>query len=101
MVVDNGHMSDDPGQHVRQPPRSSKRTAEVSIADFTMLVSVSGKPAAVRVYTDDEGEEAALYAAQVGGVVVPLPLSPPAGYVAGADGTLVPAATAENGRPLA
>jgi hypothetical protein len=44
-----------------------------------MLVRVPGKPAAVRVYTDDERDEAARYAADYGGVVVPLPLSTPSG----------------------
>lgn len=69
-------MSDDgAGLHVRQGPR--KRTGELSVADFTMLVRVPGKPAAVRVYTGDEQDEAARYAAESGGVVVPLPLSPP------------------------
>ncbi len=69
-------MSDDGGGslRVRQTPR--KGTGEGSVADFTMLVRVPGQPAAARVYTDDERDEAALYAAEVGGVVLPLPLSP-------------------------
>ena len=66
-------MSDDgSGLHVRQSPR--KRTGESQVADFTMLVRVPGQPAAVRVYTDDEQDEAARYAFEVGGAVVPLPL---------------------------
>lgn len=75
---------DDSGLHVRQTPR--KRTGELSVADFTMLVRVPGQPAAVRVYTDAEQGAAARYASEVGGVVVPLPLSPRFGY------TRVPAA---------
>lgn len=83
-------MSDDgSGLQVRQTPR--KRTGAGSVADFTMLVRVPGKPAAVRAYTDEERDEADRYAAECGGVVVPLPLSPPAGYITGADGALIPA----------
>jgi hypothetical protein len=89
-------MSDDgAGLHVRQSPR--KRTGELSVADFTMLVRVPGQPAAVRVFTDDEREEADRSAAASGGVVVPLPLSPPSGYIRGADGTLIPAGGDEGG----
>lgn len=80
--ADNGPMSDDGGgQHVRQTPR--KRTGELSVADFTILIRVPGQPAAVRVYCDDEQDEAARYAAEVGGAVVPLPLSPPISYTPG------------------
>jgi hypothetical protein len=94
-----GAMSDDGGGlHVRQGPR--KRTGELSVADFTMLVRVPGKPAAVRVYTGEEQDEAARYAAESGGVVVPLPLSPPTGYEPAPDGTLTPAtATPEDHAP--
>jgi hypothetical protein len=67
-------MSEDgSGQHVRQTPR---RTGQVHIVDFTILVRVPGRAAAARVYTDPEREEAVRYAAEVGGDVVPLPLSP-------------------------
>jgi hypothetical protein len=79
---------DDSGLHVRQTP--SKRTGEAQMADFTMLVRVPGQPTAVRIYTDDEYSEAAHYASEVGGVVVPLPLSPPAGYIPGPSGSLIP-----------
>jgi hypothetical protein len=66
-------MSDeDSGLHVRQTPR--KRTGEAKIADFTLLVRIPGQPAAVRVFTDAEQAEAACYASEVAGVVVPLPL---------------------------
>lgn len=65
------------------------------IADFTMLVRVPGQPAAVRVYADAEQGEAARYASEVGGVVVPLPLSPPAGYTPGASGSLIASALSE------
>jgi hypothetical protein len=86
---DNGAMSDDDsGLHVRQTPR--KRTGEAQIADFTMLVRVPGQPAAVRVYTAAEQGEAARYASEVGGVVVSLPLSPPAGYTPDPSGSLIP-----------
>lgn len=86
-------MTDDGGGlQVRQTPR--KRTGELSVADFTMLVRVPGRPVLVRVYTEDERDEATRYAAEAGGVVVPLPLSPPAGYEVGPDGTLVPTAGA-------
>lgn len=58
-------MSDDgAGLHVRQSPR--KRAGELSVADFTMLVRVPGQPAAVRVFTDDERDEADRYAAAWG-----------------------------------
>ena len=68
-------MSDDGGgPSIRQGPR--KRTGNVRVADFTLLVRVPGQPAAIRVFTDDEADEAAAYAAEVEGVVVPLPLSP-------------------------
>lgn len=90
---DNGLMSDDVGGlSVRQGPR--KRAGDVRVADFTLLVRVEGRPAAVRVFTDDEADEAAQYAASTGGVVVPLPLSPPTGYVRAPDGSLVPEAGA-------
>lgn len=55
-----------------------------------MLVRAPGRPAAVRVFTDAEAEEANQYATEIGGTVVPLPLSPPPGYTAGPDGTLLP-----------
>lgn len=93
-------MSADPGGlSVRQSPR--KRAADARIADFTLLVRVPGQPGAVRVFTDDEVDEAAQYAAESGGVVVPLPLSPPTGYAPGPDGSLVPAAGAIGDAPPA
>ena len=76
-------MSDDgAGLQVRQNP--SKRAGDqVQVVDFTMLVRVPGAPAAVRVYTDAESDDAARYAAEAGGVVVSLPLPPPDGATAG------------------
>ena len=70
-------MSDvtEDGLQVRQNPR--KRVA-AEIKDFTMLVRVPGKPAAVRVFTDAERADADTYAADTGGTVVPLPLPPSA-----------------------
>lgn len=95
---DNGLMSDDVGGlSVRQGPR--KRASDVRVADFTLLVRVEGQPAAVRVFTDEEADEAAQYAASTGGVVVPLPLSPPAGYVRGSDGSLLPEGAAGASSP--
>lgn len=58
------------------PPR---RSDTVQVSDFTMLVHVPGQPAAVRVFTDDEQDEAHGYAAATGGTVVPLPLPMPEG----------------------
>lgn len=84
-------MSDDGGGlPVRQSPR--KRAGDVRVSDFTLMVRVPGHPAAIRVFTDDEADDAAKYAADRGGVVVPLPLPPPDGYVVGPGGKLVPAA---------
>ena len=62
----------------------------MTVADFTMLVRVDGKPAAVRVFTDAEADDAAAYAAEIGGEIVPLPLDPPAGYTTDSRGHLVP-----------
>jgi hypothetical protein len=94
---DNGSMSDDGGgPHVRQSPHT--RSEETRVADLTMMVRVPDQPAAVRVYTDDEKNEAARYAAEVRGEVVPLPLSPPAGYTAGISGSLMEHALTEADR---
>jgi len=75
--------------HVVQKPR--KRTDQVTIADFTLLVRVPGRPSAVRVFTDDEADDAAAYAAATGGSIAELPLAPPAGYIVADDGSLRPA----------
>lgn len=85
-------MSDDGngGLHVRQAPRT--RSGDVRITDFTMMVRVPGQPAAVRVYTEAEHDEAAGYAAETGGEVVRLPLTAPRGYTTGPHGSLVPVA---------
>ncbi|GAT10360.1 uncharacterized protein RMCN_3493 [Mycolicibacterium novocastrense] len=58
--------------HVRQGPR--KRSAEVTVADFTMLVRIPTKPATFRAFTADEEAEARSFAEENGGTVVPLPL---------------------------
>lgn len=93
-------MSDDDSSlQVRQAPR--KRTGEAHVADFTMLVRVPGQPAAVRVYTDAEQDEGARYASEVGGVVVPLPLSPPAGFTPGPSASLIPSVLSEADRAQA
>lgn len=59
------------------------------------MVRVPGKPSAVRVYIDAERDEAARYATESGGEVVPLPLSPVAGYTTGPHGSLIPIAPTE------
>ena len=58
--------------HVRQGPR--KRSAEVTVADFTMLVRIPTKPATFRAFTADEEAEARSFAEENRGTVVPLPL---------------------------
>ena len=69
-------MSDDAGvMAVRQSPRT--HTEHAVIADFTLLVRVPNKPTATRVFTDSEADDAAQYAAEAGGEVVPLPPSRP------------------------
>lgn len=80
-------MSDDGGGlHERRTP---PRTGQVQIADFTVLVRVPGRPAAVRVFTAAEQEEAAKYASENAGVVVQLPIPPPKGYTADSNGNLI------------
>jgi hypothetical protein len=68
-------VSEESTNYVQHAPR--RRTEAGSVADFTMLVRVPGEPAAVRVFTDAEKDEADHYAAGTGGTVVPLPLHPP------------------------
>lgn len=69
-------MSDDAEvMGVRQGPRT--RTEGAAIADFTLLVCVPTKPAATRIFTVSEADNAAQCAAEAVGGVVPLPLSPP------------------------
>lgn len=88
---DNDHVSE-PGEpsphHVTQKPR--KRTDNVQVSDFTMMVKVPGRPEAIRVFTATEEADAQQYANATGGTVVPLPLPPPAGYTVGPDGHLIP-----------
>jgi hypothetical protein len=48
-------------------------TASASRADPTLLVVVPAWPDDVRVYTDEERQEAADYAAATGGTLQPLP----------------------------
>lgn len=81
--------------HVVQKPR--KRADDVEITDFTMMVRVPGQPDALSVFTDSQADEAARYAADTGGTVIPLPLEPPQGYAFdAASGVLVPAFASEN-----
>ncbi|OBK40315.1 hypothetical protein A5658_22030 [Mycobacterium sp. 1245111.1] len=57
--------------------RQSRRCADTSgISDLTALVTVPGRPDAVRAFTEAEAGEAARYAADTGGNIVALP--PPA-----------------------
>lgn len=85
----NDVMTDDSsGLHVRQTPRN--RASDLQVADFTIMVRGPGRPPAVGVFTAAEHAEAAQYADEIGGEVVPLPLSPPVGYIRGGDGTLIP-----------
>lgn len=77
--------------HVVQKPR--KRTGNAQVSDFTMMVKVPGRPQAIRVFTATEDAEARQYANDTGGTVVPLPLSPPDGYIVGPKGHLVPEPT--------
>ncbi|TXI63399.1 hypothetical protein [Mycolicibacterium mageritense] len=89
-------MTDDStAYHVVQKPRM--RADDVTIADFTMMVRVPGRPAALRVFTDAEIDEANGYAAENGGVVVSLPLAPPSSYVVDdTSGLLIPAPDPEH-----
>lgn len=73
--------------HVVQKPR---RRTDATVSDFTMMVTVPGRPEAIRVFTATEDTEARQYATDTGGTVVPLPLTPPTGYTTGPDGNLVP-----------
>lgn len=77
-------MEDDSAatRHIRQSPR--KRNQAVSVEDITLMVRVPGQPAAVRVFTDDEKEDASQYAAQTGGSIIPLPLPTPDGQISDA-----------------
>lgn len=79
---------DSSGRHFRQAAR--KRVNSATIGDLTLMVKVPGQPAAIRVFTATEDAEARQYATEMGGIVVPLPLAPPRGYVVGSDGHLIP-----------
>lgn len=70
----NGSVSDDAGGlSVRQGPR--KRAGDARVADFALLVLVPGQSVAVKVFTNDEADEADQDAAASGGAVVSLTLS--------------------------
>lgn len=76
MLRDDVSMSQDNSAiSVRHSPRP--RAAGVTVADFTLLVRIPGKPATFRAFTDFERGEAAALAAEVGGTVIPLPLDQP------------------------
>lgn len=61
----------DPSHLVERRPPARRR--DVPISDYTMLVRVPGQPAACRVFTDDEADEAAEYARTTGGAIENLP----------------------------
>lgn len=67
-------MTDAPGLSERRPPA---RRRDAKVGDFTMIVRVPGKPDAVRVFTPDEADEAAQYAAANASTVDPLPAVTP------------------------
>ncbi|MFE0750707.1 hypothetical protein [Gordonia sp. NPDC058843] len=49
--------------------RVAPKRGRVVMAELTLIVRPPGRPADVRVYTDDEATEAQAYAAEVGGHV--------------------------------
>ena len=49
--------------------RVAPKRGRVAIGELTLIVRPPGKPAGVRVYTDDEATEAQAYADEVGGPV--------------------------------
>lgn len=53
--------------------RAPARRRDNKVSDFTLIVRVPGKPAAVRVFTADEAADAAEYAEATGGAVENLP----------------------------
>ncbi len=59
----------------RETPR--RRPAGETVADFTMLVRVPGKPASFRAFTEPERREAEQYAERTGGTLIELPLPLP------------------------
>lgn len=63
-------MSDAPGLSERRPPA---RRRDTKVSEFTLLVRVPGDPSAIRVFTPDDADEAAQYAAATGGTIEDLP----------------------------
>lgn len=62
-------------ERMPEPVRSSRQARKlppVKIEDLTVLILVPGRPQAVRAFTDTERDLAEQYAADEGGVVVPL-----------------------------
>ena len=75
---DCGATNDDgSGLHVR---RSPERGPQRRRSPTSRSGAYSGQPGAVRVYSDDEQDNAARYASEVGGAGVPLRLSALAGF---------------------
>jgi hypothetical protein len=48
----------------------------VEVAELTVLVQVPGDPSAARAFTDAERDAAQTYAAERGGICIPIPLTP-------------------------
>ncbi|WP_238423043.1 hypothetical protein [Gordonia sp. 'Campus'] len=61
--------NDGVGPTNRVAPKRSRAT----MGELTLIVRPPGRPADVRVYTDDEATEAQTYATEVGGQVERLP----------------------------
>ena len=59
-------MTDAPSLSERRPPA---RRRDNKVADFMLLVRVPGNPSAIKVFTADEADDAAKYAAATGGAV--------------------------------
>ena len=49
--------------------RVAPKRGRVAMGELTLIVRPPGRPADVRVYTDDEAAEAQAYASEVGGQV--------------------------------
>ncbi|MBN7567104.1 hypothetical protein ACM0AZ_25070 [Mycobacteroides abscessus subsp. massiliense] len=54
--------------------RVAARNPGVRLADITLLVRVPDNPAATMGFTDDQADDAALYAAEHDGILTPLPV---------------------------
>lgn len=64
-------MAEDDHAEVRRPRRGG-----ASLRDLTMIVRIHGRPADVRVFTDDEETDAQQYATRNSGVLERFPARP-------------------------